>query len=242
MRTTPFLLLILCCLFVSSSTIASSLPISDRFTVEYVLKSGFFEFGKTKRTLSRQENGRFVFTSTTTAAGMFSMFYTGHVTETSTWDLYEDRARPRQYSYIDTNNNREVNLDFDWENKTVINTINGEPWSMEIKDGTQDKLLYQISIMLDLTNNNEIKTLGYSVADGGKLKIYDAKVQETETIETPAGVYKTLRIHRDDGKSVTTLWCAPSLNYLPVRIEHYKKGETRVNAYLTKVNGLPQIN
>ncbi|MCK4587906.1 MAG: DUF3108 domain-containing protein, partial [Gammaproteobacteria bacterium] len=78
-----------------------------------------------------------------------------------------------------------------------------------------------------------------NVADGGKLKSYDAVIQKTETIETPAGEFETIRVNRDDGKRVTTLWCAPDLNYLPVRIEHYKKGDTKVNAYLVKVKGLP---
>ena len=216
-------------------------PISNNFSVEYILKSGFFEIGKTKRTLSIHENGRHVFTSTTHAIGMFALFFNGKITESSIWEYHKGRARPLQYSYKDTNKEKErdVSLKFDWDNKTVTNTINGEPWDMEITSDTQDKLIYQINIMLSLLENSDLKMIQINVADGGKLKTHDAIIQKKETIKTPAGKYDTIRISRDDGKRVTTLWCAPSLDYLPVRIEHYKKGDTHVNAYLVKVKGLP---
>ncbi len=216
--------------------------ISNDFSVEYILKSGLFDIGKTKRTLSIHENGRHVFTSTTRAIGMFALFFNGKITENSIWEYHKGRARPLQYSYKDTNKNKErdVSLKFDWENKTVTNTINGEPWDMEITPDTQDKLIYQINIMLSLLENSNLKMIKINVADGGKLKTHDAIIQKKETIKTPAGKYDTIRISRDDGKRVTTLWCAPELNYLPVRIEHYKKGDTHVNAYLVKVTGLPQ--
>lgn len=237
----PAFLLILCSLSAPTVSIAGELPISDNFSVEYILQSGFFDIGKTKRTLSLQEDGRYIFTSTTKATGMFAMFFNGKITERSIWEYHEGRARPMQYSYKDTNEKkkRDVSLTFDWENKTVTNTINGEPWDMEITPDTQDKLIYQINIMFSLLADNDLKKMNINVADGGKLKNHEIIIQKKETIETPAGKYETIRINRDDGKRVTTLWCAPSLDYLPVRIEHYKKGDTKVNAYLVKVKGLP---
>ena len=261
MRLNIFSYLVLCALCASSIVYSSTsvtenfkkvspedippkktLPLLNNFSVEYILKSGLFNIGKTKRTLSLQENGRNIFTSTTKATGMFAMFFNGKITERSVWEYHEGRARPLQYGYKDTNKKKErdVSLAFDWKNKTVTNTINGEPWKMEITPDTQDKLIYQINIMLTLLEDDNIKLMNINVADGGKLKNHKAIIQKKETIETPAGKYKTIRVSRDDGKRVTTLWCAPELNYLPVRIEHYKKGDTKVNAYLVKVKGLPQ--
>ena len=237
----PALLLILCSTLDPTTSTAGELPIPDNFSVEYILQSGFFDIGKTERTLSLKKDGRHIFTSTTRASGMFAVFYNGIVTERSVWEYHQGRARPLQYSYKDTNkkSERDVNLAFNWENKTVTNTINGEPWDMEIAPDTQDKLIYQINIMFSLLENSKLKVMKINVADGGKLKNYDAVIQKKETIKTPAGEFETIRINRDDGKRVTTLWCAPSLDYLPVRIEHYKKGDTKVNAYLVKVKGLP---
>ena len=238
----PALLILLWSLPAPATSNAGELPISDNFSAEYILQSGFFDIGKTKRTLSLQKDGRYIFTSTTKATGMFAMFFNGKITERSIWEYHQGRARPLQYSYKDTNKKKErnVSLEFDWKNKTVTNTINGEPWDMEITPDTQDKLIYQINIMFSLLADNNLKTMTINVADGGKLKNHEVIIQKKETIETPAGKYKTIRVRRDDGKRVTTLWCAPELNYLPVRIEHYKKGDTHVNAYLVKVKGLSQ--
>ena len=233
----------LCSIPVATAPLASELPISDNFSAEYILQSGLFDIGKTKRTLRPLENGRYAFISTTKATGMFAMFFNGKITERSIWEYHEGRARSLQYSYKDTNKKkRNVSLAFDWEKKTVTNTINGEPWNMTIPPDTQDKLIYQINIMFNFLENKTIKAIKINVADGGKLKTHNVIIQKKEVIKTPAGKFKTIRIYRADGKRVTTLWCAPSLNYLPVRIEHYKKGDTKVNAYLVRFKGLPKGN
>ena len=99
----PVFLLSLCCLPIPTTSIAGELPISDNFTAEYILQSGLFDIGKTKRTLSLQDDGRYAFTSTTKATGMFAMFFNGKITERSIWEFHEGRARPLQYDYKDTN-------------------------------------------------------------------------------------------------------------------------------------------
>jgi hypothetical protein len=219
-----------------------ALPISDKFSVEYVLESGLFTIGKTRRSLSALDNGLYVFESYTWPAGILSVFYPGDITERSVWKYQDNAAIPVEYSYKDTSqkNKRDAVLTFDWKKDIVTNNINGNPWELHIRKGTQDKLLYQVSIMLDLMNEKQTTSLKYLVADGGKLRTYIAEIKGKEKIKTPAGEFDTIRIVREDKKSITTLWCAPSLNYLPVRIEHYKKKpDTRVNAYLTTYQGLP---
>lgn len=219
-----------------------TLPISDKFSVEYVLESGLFTIGKTRRSLSALDNGLYVFESYTRPAGILSVFYPGDITERSVWKYQDNMAVPMEYSYKDTSqkNKRDALLTFDWKKDIVTNDVNGYPWELKIEKGTQDKLLYQVSIMLDLVAKKQKTSLKYLVADGGKLRTYIAEIQGTEKIKTPAGEFDTIRIVREDKKSITTLWCAQSLNFLPVRIEHYKKKpNTRVNAYLTTYQGLP---
>jgi len=99
----------------------NALPISNKFSVEYVLKSGVFTIGKTRRTLNPQGNGDYVFESYTWPAGILSIFYKGDVTERSLWKYQNKTAVPIQYSYIDTNkkSKRDIKLSFDWENKKV---------------------------------------------------------------------------------------------------------------------------
>jgi len=226
-----------------TATPLTALPIPNNFSVEYVLQSGLFDIGKTKQSLNIQEDGRYAFTSTTKATGMFAMFFNSKITERSIWEYHEGRARPLQYSYKDTNKKkRNVSLIFDWEKDIATSIVKGKSREINITPDTQDNLIYQINIMLNLMENGNNKIIKLNIADRKKLKSYDVNIQEKETIKTPAGKFETIRINRDDGKRVTTLWCAPSLNYLPVRIEHYKKDDAKVNAYLVKFKGLPKGN
>jgi hypothetical protein len=64
------------------------------------------------------------------------------------------------------------------------------------------------------------KDVTFNVADGGKLKEYRFKVVGQETLEVPAGTFATVKVTklRNNKKRQTYVWCAPELNYLPVRI------------------------
>jgi len=108
---------------------------------------------------------------------------------------------------------------------TVENNVQDSPWKMDIPQGTLDKLVAQLGMMFALgKGENEVT---FNIADGGKLKEYRFKVLGHETLELPAGTFKTVKITklRDNKKRETYFWCAPELNYLPVRIWQREKDE-----------------
>jgi len=45
-----------------------------------------------------------------------------------------------------------------------------------------------------------------------------------EMVPTPLGHFETLKVQRLGDQRETTLWCAPALHYLPVRIEQENRG------------------
>ncbi len=207
------------------------------FTAHYSVSKGPLKFGKTIRKLSRIDETYFLFQSTTIPKGIATMFTEGEVTEQSKWTVHEEIIRPIEYSYKNTasKKKRNVKLLFDWENKTVTNIINGDPWTMKLIPGTQDKLVYQLSIMLDLAKQQ--KDLEYLVADGGSLKTYSIKIGNEEQIEIPLGVFNTIKITRTGNNRTTILWCARELNYLPIKIKRVKELGNIV-ATLYKLEGI----
>ena len=60
----------------------------------------------------------------------------------------------------------------------------------------------------------------FTVADGGTLKQYRYHVIGKETLDLPAGTFRTLKVAklRKDIDQETIIWFAPVLHYLPVRI------------------------
>jgi hypothetical protein len=208
------------------------------FKAVYALQKGPLLIGETRRTLTRNDHGGYLFESFTRPRGLAKLFTSGKVIERSEWIYRDGRAVPLEYSYFNsgTKKNRDVQLSFNWKSHTVTNTINGEPWKMPLVDGTQDKLLYQLQIMLELAAGNT--DIRFPVADGGKLKTYVLEWMGVETIRTPLGVFDAVRLRRVNGRRQTTIWCAAKLDFLPVRIEHRKDDEGPIVAVLQSVSGL----
>jgi len=232
-RTSTLLLSFLLGIFAHAA--GAALP--EQFTAVYAVKKSGITIGETKRVLSH--NGEhYQFESITRPRGLARLFTDGQVVERSLWTFFQGQPRPQHYTFFNSGSKkkRRVQLDFDWEKHQVINTINGEPWSMPLEHGTQDKLLYQLRIMQDLPTRKP--ALRYPVADGGKLKYYDIEVVGKERIRTKLGIFDTIRLRRVKGSRTTTLWCAQQLAYLPVRIEQQKNDDSPVVATLTSVSGI----
>ena len=207
------------------------------FTATYTVSKGILTLAYTTRRLVVNGNGQYTFESFSKPSTLGKMFADGEITERSSWTFYEDYPRPMVYTYKNTTpkKRREVELLFDWEKKSVTNIINGDPWKMELTNGVQDKLLYQLSLMVDLANNKN--PLQYQVADGGILKTYNANIVGKEVIETDIGKFDTIKVKRESESRMTTFWCAPELDYLPVLIEHEKKDGGTVEARLSDMKG-----
>ena len=107
---------------------------------------------------------------------------------------------------------------FDWQSMTVENHVADSHWEMDIQAGTLDKLATQLGMMIALGQDRQDVT--FTVADGGTLKEYRYRVIGKETLDLPAGIFKTVKVAklRKDIDQETIIWFAPALHYLPVRI------------------------
>ncbi len=200
------------------ATTASAGLAPERFTAIYVVKKGFVDIGEVRRTFTPGANDRYVFESVTSTTGMAAWVVKGSIIERSTGVLKNAAIQPLEYFYERSfGKGKQVKLDFDWDKNTVTNSVNKNPWVMPLEPGTLDNLVYQIALMRDMAPGK--RDYSYKIADGGKTKIYQAVVLGEEETATPAGKYHTVKITRVGDKRGTTLWCAPKLNYLPVRIE-----------------------
>ena len=69
---------------------------------------------------------------------------------------------------------------------------------------------------------------------GGELREYHLQTLGEEEISTPAGRFRTIKVQRTQtgGKYTVTLWCAPELDYFPVRIDRAKRGRAQGSLFL----------
>jgi len=230
------------CFLLSSSAIAETQDTPSTtptpFTAIYKVTQGIMSVGTTKRTLHATGNDSYIFESVTKPGGIAKLFTSGKVVERSHWRLVDNKLVPQEYTYTNTSDNkRNVKVNFNWETYKVTNTVNGDPWTMDISDDTLDKLIYQLAIMYDLSQGQT--TLQYQVADGGKTKTYDIKTTGEERVITELGVFDTIKVSRTNNDRTTTMWCARALQYLPVKIEQKTRDDSSVTAELVDLTGIP---
>lgn len=231
-----YLLMISGILMFENKAQADNQPI--QFTAHYDVSKGIIPIGTSVRSLKRNGNGHYVFESLTKPEGIAKWFISGKVMERSTWIYDNNQYIPQEYEYNNSGKDkrRNVKLVFNWEKQRVTNIINGDPWTMPLETGTLDKLLYQLVVMYDLSNNKN--PLQYQVADGGKLKHYEIKIIGKEKLQTELGTFDTVKISRAGKKRNIIFWCAEVLNYIPIRIQQQKGDDSKFTADLVKLEGI----
>ena len=193
-----------------------------------------------ERRFYKKENGNYAFRSESKTTGFISFFRKDHIVEVSNWGFVDSIFTPLLYTYQHTGGkkDRDVEINFNWNKKQIINRVNDSTWHMQTQPGILDKLLYQLTIMSDLKSGNVPES--YTIADGGKIKQYMFERIADETLKTPLGEFKTIKLirHKSNSKKQTFLWCAYELNFLPVKVVNTEKDDRLTTAIIKSVKGL----
>ena len=213
----------------------------EGFAASYVLVAFGTTVGRSEWRLVPIADDRFIWESRSESTGPVALIHDVDVTERSESELHGASFRPLLYQYDRHGESaaRNVRVAFDWSDGIVENTVGGHSWRMPVPAGTLDKLSYLLALMQDLADGRS--SMHYSIADGGRLKRYALRSVGTETLETALGTLETVIIerqrHSDDRQA--TLWCAPALGYLPVKLAH-RDGEGRlVSMHIESIEGMP---
>lgn len=219
---------------------ASSLQF-DRFVANFVLKALGATVGRSEWRLVPITENRFLWETRSETAGAGALIRDVYVSERSESEIIGQSFRPLVYQYdrYASDATRTVRVAFDWNDGVVLNTAEGHTWRMKVAPGTLDKLNYLLALMRDLAAGK--RSMQYSIADGGRLKRYELRADGTETLETALGTLETLKVVRlrRDGGARATLWCAPALGYLPVKLERPDRDGRLVSMTIETLEGLP---
>ena len=98
-----------------------------------------------------------------------------------------------------------------------------------------DKLNYQAQMMLDVETLSQ--TLVYKIATQKKIVEYTITLVGKKEVSSPIGKFKTVIVNRKDPTSSkqTTVYCAPKLDWLPVKIKHTDKKGRSITAILSSL-------
>jgi len=213
----------------------------EPFNVVYEVGNHLINAGTAELSLQR-DGDLWSYGLSTTPRGIIKLAGKGYIRESSTirFTRSEDGAlefQPQTYLYNQDNERRRaVDASFDWNTNTVTYIYRGKETTEEFDQPVIDRLTATLLIMDSLRKEK---------FDSKMLKVFDTKrIKDVlfdnlgnETLETPLGDIETIRVinrNADGGSRQTTTWFAPSLDYVPVRIEHRKRGElvARLNLLL----------
>lgn len=197
------------------------------FTVSYDVAYRGLDAGSAQLKLTREEAGRYTYTSLSRARGLFRLFVSNEIVQTSTLVLTEQGMRPLRYRGDDGSRGteRDVSYDFDWQARRVSGIEEDAPVDVALVDGVQDPMSVQIALIYDLLRG-QFPTR-YSLVDKGALKTYAYTSEGRALLRTALGELETVVYvsHRQGARRRTRLWCAPSLGFIPVQAEQTRDGK-----------------
>lgn len=185
--------------------------LNSGFSVEYEVYKDETYIGVARRTLKKLPDNHWLYHSSTEAKGFISLFVSDVINEQSRLKQTHDQIIPLQYNYDQTGGKREKHyqLDFDWDS---MQATNQDKQSLEMRPRSQDLLSFQLQIMKVLRNNPG--QLDLHIVSRNKTYKHTLLKKDDEKIETQIGELST-RVYAD---KEYTVWSAPSIEYLPVKI------------------------
>jgi hypothetical protein len=167
--------------------------------------------------------GRYVYTWTMTARGIFRIVYSNDVIQKSWFSVVADHVRPQKYHA--EQGDAAVNIDFDWDGEHARGVSEKKTINLKLAAGTQDVMSIQIEVMLDLKNGTLPTT--FRILDKDEIKDFIYTQEGSARIRTALGELDTVVVssQRAGNNRVLKMWFAPSLGYVPVQAERSRDGK-----------------
>jgi hypothetical protein len=180
------------------------------------------------------------FSSRVMAKGMLKLARPNPAVERSEFRVAAGAIQPLQFWYEDGSRSGEDNfhIEFDWERRVAMVDSAEARRELALPEAALDRGSLQVALMHDLATTGAARALKLADEDG--IVEYEFTDNGTATIPTGSGTVATrvLTQQRTGSSRVTSLWVAPELRFLPVRIEQRRDGEVQTTFELINVDGL----
>lgn len=190
-----------------------------------------------RMTLAAAENNAWLMSLN---AGSMMMRYT----ESSLFHWVDCRAEPIRYRFefkgfgVD----RKLWLDFDHNRNSASGESRRGPISFAFPADVTDELGLSYGARCQLERGATQVT--YNVATTNGMKALTYLIDGRDLLKTPLGKVETIRIVRARDKNEkrrSTIWVAPSLGYIMVKMEHVEKLGVRGSAILKSLEGITPV-
>ena len=232
-RVTTWLVIILGMLAAGAAGAASLEP----FVAKYQAKYTWLSVGDIRLELKADSApDRWILESRGDASGLAKLVASAPLVQTSWIQVDGARVRPVKFRFDDGSDKatEDISIDFNWQAGRATGTSKDRAVDVDLPANAQDPVSFQFAMMIALQNGRQPGPL--TMVDGPKPGTYEQTFLRKETIKTPAGTFETVVYNsgRPGASRQTTMWLAPSLGYLAVQVEQYRKGKKLFAMYLEK--------
>ena len=175
----------------------------------------------------------------TEPTGFWKVITKGSVIERSRFVIENDQLKTYDYHLIDTirKKSRESESVFNWNNSMITGYYKNREINIALEDKTLSRIVLQLQIMYN--QEKQIVSNDYQVLDKDALKKVSIISEHffTET-SVPFGTFQTIKISHqsEDSERLNSLWLAPELNFIPIKISQSINGKTNFEANLTQLS------
>lgn len=168
--------------------------------------------------LEQRGGSTWAYSSTTEPRGI-GRLYPYRPRLTSLLRVTDDGIEPQHFRADAGGKDHDADVEFNWDSKRATGSYEGVAVDLPIKPGVQDDLSVQVQLIADLLHGRTPDTLW--LIDKNTVRDYQYKREGEETLDTPLGrIATTIYSSQHTGSPrITRFWCAPSLGYLPMKVE-----------------------
>ena len=193
--------------------------------------------GQVMMTLKKEQDNLYSYETITRPSGFWRVIIDGSIWEKSTFSLKNGTVQSQTYELTDTirSKPRQSSATFDWDNLLLSGYYKDRKFELPLNNYVIDRVSLQIAIILNSQQGNNSSE--YYILDRDKLLKVQVNNKEIVNIRVPFGEFEAIEINHasEQSDSINSLWLAPELGYIPVKIAQKKDGKTIFSASLSQL-------
>lgn len=208
------------------------------FRAEYSVGNNLINAGSAILSL-KDDEGLWLYSLRTRPEGVFKLTGKGRIQETAVIEIGGQGVgiHPLRYSYRqDDEKKRNVNATFDWKNRQMSWNTRDESGKESMADTPIFDRLSVTLLAMNALRGDGFDQVEFEVFDNGRVKTVQFVNEGKESVDTAQGEVESIKVRSfnvDSGRRQTLTWFAPSLDYVPVKIEQLKRGDLVARLTLT---------
>jgi len=236
-RVTSAVTMCLCLLVTPALSVSDQSNGIKPFEANFTVGNNFVTAASAKLSLTGSDEN-WIYSLAIIPSGIFKLSGKGRIEELSTLKFVNNELQTQSYNHRQLGDKkRDVGALFDWTTNQLTFQYRDKDDVIVFADPIYDRFSITLTVRERLRSGFD--QLTFQVFDRGRIKPVVFENAGLETLDTKLGelqAYK-VRSYNDDGtrQRATTTWYAPSLDYVPVRIEQHKEGNLIARLSITSL-------